>query len=85
MSRGLQSLQRKALQQLDRWAPPEQRGQQGRGLWRNSIALDTHRQEERRGKKHRSPYLLLAQDHRDMEWKWGLQKHVRSSGFCEGE
>lgn len=29
--------------------------------------------------------LLLAQDHRDMEWKWGLQKHVRSSGFCEGE
>lgn len=29
--------------------------------------------------------LLLAQDHGDMEWKWGLQKHVRSSGFCERE
>lgn len=29
--------------------------------------------------------LLLAQDHGDMEWKWGLQRHVRSSGFCERE
>lgn len=29
----------------------------------------------------REHVLLLAQEHGDMEWKWGVQRHVRSSGL----
>lgn len=29
----------------------------------------THAARRKRGRKHSSPYLLLAQEHGDMEWK----------------
>lgn len=70
------------LQQRDSWAPLEQRERVGSGTAARVHSLGHTGSEREGGKKtHSSPYLLLAQEHGDMEWKWGVQRHVRSSSL----
>lgn len=69
------------LQHRDSWAPLEERGRAESGMAAR-VHSPGHTGSERGGKKtHSSPYLLLAQQHGDMEWKWGLQRHVKSSSL----